>query len=183
MLQVGTVSEIEYAAAFSSLALGALYLGLSCFAALGLGFATLAVPLALESGWTAAVWAVEGAAAFWLGRRQERWLARAAGLALQVLAGYAFYISQGPVFAFGPFINPAFTGGMLLDLSAGAIALWTREPAAPAMRASNAVGAPLNRPGSLFIGVGVPMLVVGYFAPLPPVSRSGPGVLLKPAVA
>ena len=150
VLQVGLVRQIEYAAAFSSLALGALYLGLGwsmarrsqssevhrwlaeCFAALGLGFVTLAVPLALESRWTAAVWAVEGAAVFWMGRRQERWLARAAGLVLQVLAAMAFLDSQPQPGAFlYPLANPGFIGGLLLALSAAAIASWTREPAGP----------------------------------------------------
>ena len=89
--------------------MGALYLGLGwwmarrtggrgevhrwlaeCFAALGLGFVTLAVPLALDARWTSAVWAIEGAAVFWMGRRQDRWLARAAGLALQGLAARRF---------------------------------------------------------------------------------------------
>ena len=150
VLQVGLVREIEYGAAFSSLALGALYLGLGwsmarrsqssevhrwlaeCFAALGLGFVTLAVPLALESRWTAAVWAVEGAAVFWMGRRQERWLARAAGLALQVLAGLAFLASQPQPGAFlYPLANPGFIGGLLLALSAAWIAFWTRDPVGP----------------------------------------------------
>ncbi|MDB5945238.1 MAG: hypothetical protein JWQ33_264 [Ramlibacter sp.] len=146
VLQVGMVTQIEYAAAFSSLALGALYLGLGwwmakrraasavhrwlaeCFAALGLGFVTLAVPLALESRWTSAVWAVEGAAVFWLGWRQQRWLARAAGLALQVLGAIAFIHSQPhPGAALWPFANPGFIGGLLLALSAGAIAHWSRD--------------------------------------------------------
>lgn len=35
----------------------------------------------------------------------------------------------------------------------------------------------------VFIGVGVLMLVVGYFAPLPPVSGNSVGDRLKPAVA
>lgn len=150
VLQVRLVREIEYAAAFSSLALGALYLALGwwmarpgrssevhrwlaeCFAALGLGFVTLAVPLALEARWTSAVWAVEGAAVFWMGRRQERWLARAAGLALQLLAAAAFIESQPrPGAALWPFVNPGFIGGLLLALSAGAIAHWSREAAGP----------------------------------------------------
>ncbi|MEO5670681.1 MAG: DUF2339 domain-containing protein, partial [Ramlibacter sp.] len=148
-LQAALVRDFEYAAAFSSLALGALYLALGwwmarpgegkgevhrwlaeCFAALGLGFVTLAVPLALDSRWTSAVWAVEGAAVFWLGRRQGRWLARAAGLALQGLAAIAFLEAhrRGNVSPW-PFANPAFIGGTLLAASAFGIAWWSREPA------------------------------------------------------
>ena len=144
-LQAGLVREFEYAAAFSSLALGALYLALAwwmlrragrpdeagtagraevnrwlaeCFAALGLGFVTLAVPLALDARWTAAVWAIEGAAVYWMGRRQDRWLARAAGLALQLLAAIAFLESH-PRLSTGlwPLANPGFIGGT--DAGAG----------------------------------------------------------------
>ncbi len=146
-LQAVLVRDFEYAAAFSSLALGALYLGLGwamvrpragrtevhrwlaeCFLALGLGFATLAVPLALDARWTSAVWAIEGAAVFWMGRRQDRWLARAAGLVLQVLAGGAF-LESNAWHASGayPIANPAFMGCFMLAAAAFAIAYLTRE--------------------------------------------------------
>lgn len=149
VLQVALVREIEYAAAFSSLALGALYLGLGwwmarrqdsqvhrwlaeCFAALGLGFATLAVPLALDSRWTSVVWAIEGAAVFWMGRRQQRWLARAAGLALQLFAALAFLDAHPRASSvLLPFANPGFIGGVLLAAAAAAIAHWSREPGGP----------------------------------------------------
>jgi uncharacterized membrane protein len=148
-LQAGLVREYEYATAFSSLALGALYLALGwwmarpgggrgevhrwlaeCFAALGLGFVTLAVPLALDARWTSAVWAIEGAAVFWMGRRQDRWLARAAGLALQVLAGAAFLESDARhAVAYWPLAHPGFVGGTMLATAALGIAWWSREPA------------------------------------------------------
>jgi uncharacterized membrane protein len=148
-LQAALVRDIEYALAFSSLALGALYLALGwwmvsarrqgdevrrwlaeSFLALGLGFVTLAVPLALDARWTSAVWAVEGAAVFWMGRRQERWLARAAGLLLQALAGFAFLDSRAWDMARQwPFANPAFIGCAMLALSAFAVAHWSRDRA------------------------------------------------------
>jgi uncharacterized membrane protein len=151
-LQAALVRDIEYALAFSSLALGALYLALGwwmvgrrregddvrrwlaeSFLALGLGFVTLAVPLALDARWTSAVWAVEGAAVFWMGRRQERWLARAAGLLLQVLAGFAFLDSHAwDMPRQWPFANPAFIGCAMLALSAFAVAHWSRERASGA---------------------------------------------------
>ncbi|WP_296508989.1 DUF2339 domain-containing protein [Rhodoferax sp.] len=154
-LQAALVREVEYAAAFSALALGALYLGLGwwalrrdasnessaadaapgvgrwlaeCFLALGLGFATLAVPLALDGRWTSAVWAVEGAAVFWLGRRQQRWLPRLAGLVLQGLAALSYLASlPGAAGAAWPLANPAFMGAAWLAVSALAIAHWTRS--------------------------------------------------------
>ncbi|NPC54746.1 DUF2339 domain-containing protein [Caenimonas soli] len=151
-LQAALVRPYEYATAFSSLAMGALYLGLGwwmarrtsgrgevhrwlaeCFAALGLGFVTLAVPLALDARWTSAVWAIEGAAVFWMGRRQGRWLARTAGLALQGLAAVAFLESHASSLAAQwPFAHPAFIGGLMLALAAFGIAHWSRDPAADA---------------------------------------------------
>ena len=41
------------------------------FLALGVVFATLAVPLALDARWTSATWALEGAAIVWVGVRQR----------------------------------------------------------------------------------------------------------------
>ncbi len=156
-LQVGLVRHIEFAAAFSALALGAFYLALAwlmgvrwrqgdtpepgaaevrrwlgeCFVALGIGFVTLAVPLALDARWTSAVWAAEGAGVYWMGMRQHRWLPRLAGLALQGLAAIAFLNS----FGFGPdpqwpVANPVFVGAMLLGGSAFAVGNWSRAVAA-----------------------------------------------------
>ncbi|MBL8297231.1 MAG: DUF2339 domain-containing protein [Rhodanobacteraceae bacterium] len=56
-------------------------------ALLALGFATLAVPLALSARATACAWAVEGAALIWLGLRQQRQLPRVIGYLLQLAAG------------------------------------------------------------------------------------------------
>jgi len=105
-LQVGLVRGIEYGAAWSALALAAFYLVLAkvvfgragealrllaeSFLALGVVFATLAIPLALEGRWTSAAWALEGAAIVWIGVRQQRLAARVFGIALQFLAGLAF---------------------------------------------------------------------------------------------
>ncbi len=149
-LQAGLVRNIEYATAFSSLTMGAIYLALGwwalkrnsagqdggvgqwlaeCFVALGMGFVTLAVPLALDARWTTAVWAAEGAAVYWMGKRQDRWLARLAGLALQGLAALSFAQSFDTVqISRWPLANPAFIGAVLLALSALAIAHWSRAP-------------------------------------------------------
>jgi uncharacterized membrane protein len=146
-LQMALVRDMPYAGAFSSLALGAGYLALAtwllkrqagqqevsrwlaeCFAALGLGFITLAVPLALDAHWTSAVWAAEGAGVYWIGRRQGRLLARAAGLALQGFAAISYLgtVGHGPD-APWPLANPAFVGALLLAGSALAIAHWARQ--------------------------------------------------------
>jgi uncharacterized membrane protein len=154
-LQAGLVQHIEYATAFSALILGAFYLGLGgwalkraqkpggadaegaqqvgrwlaeCFMALGLGFVTLAVPLALDARWTSAVWAAEGAAVYWMGQRQGRWLARATGLGLQVFAAVSYLGAlDHQEAAVWPFANPSFIGAALLAGSALALAHWSRR--------------------------------------------------------
>ena len=59
-------------------------------AVLAVGFATLAVPLALSARATGAVFALEGAGLVWLGLRQQRRLPQVAGALLQVAAAFAF---------------------------------------------------------------------------------------------
>jgi uncharacterized membrane protein len=104
-LQTALVRQFEYATAFSALALSAFYLSLArvlfarlsenmrllveSFLALGVVFGTLAIPLALDGRWTAAAWALEGAAILWVGVRQGKTLARGFGVFLQFTAGVA----------------------------------------------------------------------------------------------
>ena len=61
------------------------------FLALGIGFLTLTIPLAFDGRWTAAAWALEGAAMVWIGQRQARPLASLAGVLLQFAAGAALW--------------------------------------------------------------------------------------------
>src|SRR5574337_39146 len=134
-LQAGLVRGIPFALAWSALALGALYVLLAAalrrrrepnlkllveaFLALGVAFLTLALPLALEGKWTAAAWALEGAALVWVGQRQGRKLATAAGLLLQLGAGVAF-VDGGGLSATGrglPVANSHCLGAVLLALA------------------------------------------------------------------
>ncbi|MDP5240577.1 DUF2339 domain-containing protein [Uliginosibacterium sp. 31-16] len=105
-LQVGLIRHIEYGTAFSALALGGFYLLLArlahganplrhrllteIFLALGMIFASLAIPLGLDAQWTSAAWAVEAAGIYWIGHRQQRPFARAFALLLQAGAIIAF---------------------------------------------------------------------------------------------
>ncbi|HYS14999.1 MAG TPA: DUF2339 domain-containing protein [Burkholderiaceae bacterium] len=66
----------------------------ACFA-LGVGFLTLAIPLAASAQWTAAAWAVEGLALLWVGLRQNRVLPLAAGGLLHVLGAVALVRALG----------------------------------------------------------------------------------------
>jgi uncharacterized membrane protein len=52
-------------------------------------FATIALPLALDGRWTAGLWALEGAAVYWMGSLQGKRLVRMFGLLLQFGAGVA----------------------------------------------------------------------------------------------
>ena len=104
--QLRLMREFEYGAAFSALGMSLVYVVLArllytrhrellrmlveAFLALGVVFVTLAIPLALDGRWTAAAWALEGAAVVWVGVRQNRWPARAFGLLLQLAAGISF---------------------------------------------------------------------------------------------
>lgn len=64
------------------------------FLALAVGFATAAIPLGLDDAlMTTLVWAAEGAGIYWVGARQNRRLARYAGIGLQGLAAAAFFWS------------------------------------------------------------------------------------------
>jgi uncharacterized membrane protein len=141
-LQVGLVHDRPYGSAFAAIGFAALYLALASVAArrrdaglrtlqeamlaIGVGFVTLAVPLALDARWTSSAWALEGAGAFWVGMRQARWMPRLFGLALQGVAALVLLYGVGPDIARYPFANPAFTGTMLIALPALATAWWLR---------------------------------------------------------
>lgn len=91
---------------------------IEAYLALAVGFATLAIPLALDARWTAASWALEGAALAWIGRRQDRVLARAAGVVLVVAAGLAFMNHGWRSFEGPPVLNGNLLGGLLIAVSA-----------------------------------------------------------------
>ena len=143
-LEVALVGDRPFGAAFAAVAFAALYLIVSLLAArrnegryrvlheamlaIGVGFATLAVPLALGARWTSAAWALEGAGALWVGVRQQRWLPRLFGLALQAVAALLFLASVGANVSAVPLANAAFVGAMLIAASLIASAWWVRHP-------------------------------------------------------
>src|SRR5204863_9196472 len=98
---------------------------------LGVVFATLAVPLALDVRWTSATWAVEGAAIVWAGMRLNRGPVRAFGLLLELGAGVAFILglslwTSGSPAALIPLANSAFVGALLVS-GAGLFTGWLME--------------------------------------------------------
>jgi uncharacterized membrane protein len=132
-LQYGLVREMEYGLALSALALGFFYVGLALalwrrriegirlltesFLALGIAFATMALPLALDGRWTAAAWALEGAALLWVGVRQQRLLPRLSGVLLQLGAGLSFLTTVHTSAGSWPILNGFYLGTLLLALA------------------------------------------------------------------
>ena len=88
------------------------------YLALAVAFATLAIPLALDARWTAAGWALEGAALVWIGVRQQRVLARLAGALLVFAAGVSFLDHGWKSLEGPPFVNGNLLGGWLIAASA-----------------------------------------------------------------
>jgi len=130
-LQAALVRDMEFGSAWSAFALAVFYIALASilyarrretlrllvesFLALGVGFATLAVPLAFDGRWTSAVWAVEGAAIVWVGVRQGRMLPRIFGLLLQPAAGLAFLAGADRAFGATPVLNSFYLGCMMIS--------------------------------------------------------------------
>ena len=133
LLQAALVRNIEYGLAWSALALGFFYLTLAgalfkrapqtlrllveAFLALGVIFATLAIPLALDGRWTASAWAVEGAGILWVGVRQQRLSARLFGLLLIFAAGVFFYVDRNSMAGL-PVLNAHYVGTLLIAFAA-----------------------------------------------------------------
>ena len=132
-LQAQLVENTEYGLAISALAVAVFYtllatwlhrvqgkqmrLLIESFIALGVAFATIAIPLALDDRWTAVAWALEGAALVWVGVRQRGLLAKMTGTALLAASGVA-YAAYGWNSGLGlPVLNGNFLGGMLIAVA------------------------------------------------------------------
>jgi len=138
-LQTALVRDTEYATAYSALALSGFYMLLAkvlfgrwsenlrllveSFVALGVVFGTLAIPLALDGRWTAAAWALEGAAMVWIGVRQDKILARGFGIFLQFAAGVAFFFSATEPRGAVPVFNSFYLGCVMISV-AGLFCAW-----------------------------------------------------------
>ena len=139
-LHATLVSKIEYALAWSALTLAIFYLVLAwilwrtrretfrllaeAFAALGVIFASLAIPLAFDTRTTAAMWAVEGAGLLWLGLRQHRRLARAFGTLLQLAAGVGFVLGVHDIQSALPVLNSVCLGALMLGVAGLLSSYW-----------------------------------------------------------
>jgi uncharacterized membrane protein len=131
-LQAELTGDTEYGLAISALVVSTFYIGLAwallrtqreswkllaqSFIALGVVFATVAIPLALDARWTSASWAAEGAAILWICLKQRRPVGRWFGLLLQVLAGVAYlwgHERHGDI----PIADAAFLGAAIIALA------------------------------------------------------------------
>jgi uncharacterized membrane protein len=133
-LQSGMLHDRRFMLAFSALGVSALYLAIAtvlhrsrqasqrllieAFMALGVLFLTLAVPLAFDGRWSAATWALEGAALVWIGCRQDRRLPRAFGALLQIAGGVIFCFDIDAPHGTVPILNSAFLGGVMVSAAA-----------------------------------------------------------------
>ncbi|HZX81674.1 MAG TPA: DUF2339 domain-containing protein [Lysobacter sp.] len=136
-LQAAMLRGDRMALAFCALGLGALYASLAellrrreafaalvaPYAVLAVGFATLAVPLALSARATAAIFALEGAGLVWLGLRQSRRLPQLAGAVLQLAALVVFVASTGGPLDPTPVFNGTFMTALLIAIGGFATAV------------------------------------------------------------
>jgi len=140
-LQVALVREFEYGIACSAFGVGAIYLVLArrvwrqggeslrplaeAFTALGISFASIAIPFAVNNQWSSAAWALEGAGILWIGVCQQRLSARLFGLLLQLGAGLLF-LADPPRPGDWLFLNGAWLGACMIAL-AGLFSAWVLD--------------------------------------------------------
>ena len=142
VLQAALVRDARYGAAWSALALAALYAVLflalrkrsepgfpllsRAFLVLAVVFATVAVPFALDNRETAALWAVEAAGVYWIGLQQRSRVVRAFALAVEIGAGIVFAAAGVGSDEDRLFANAFFMGAMLIALS-GLVTAWLAD--------------------------------------------------------
>ncbi len=140
-LQVGLVKDTPWGLAISAVVVAAFYIGIAtivwqrapavgrqlaeAFTAIGVVFVTMALPFALNAQWTAAAYALEGAGLVWVGRRQKKPLAEAAGVFLQFAAGVTFD-SPGSAEISQPIIDRIYPYALLRAVGAFATAYFLR---------------------------------------------------------
>ena len=145
-LQAGLVHDKPLASAWSALVFGAVYLAVATWAfrrrnqgmgllsesllAIGVGFVTMAIPLALELKWVSVAWLLEGAGALWVGARQARWMPRAFGLLLQAAGAVLVLANLNPNVAAWPIANPGFLEPAMAALAL-LFAAWLLRAALP----------------------------------------------------
>ncbi|RYY75348.1 MAG: DUF2339 domain-containing protein [Gammaproteobacteria bacterium] len=137
-LQTLLLKDTEHGLAISAVTLAAIYIliavGLAkrymqthcvlieSFLALGVSFATLAVPLALDASWTSVTWALEATGLVWIGLRQARLRTRVVGYLLHCASVVSLLVVEGIDTGPTPILSGDFLGLTLLALSSITIA-------------------------------------------------------------
>ncbi len=132
-LQAALVRHLAFGLAYSALFMAAVYVALTAwlrrrrvfesllgqsYLALGIVFASLAIPFAFDNQrWTAAAWSLEGAGLVWVGLRQQRLLPRLLGMGLQLAAGAAFMSMLGRSAEPRLLLNSVYLGCLMLGLA------------------------------------------------------------------
>ncbi len=182
-IQIAITDHLELGAAFSALGFAALYLVtaallkrrggpshalmIDALLAIGVGALTLAVPLALGAEWTSSVWAIEGAAAVWVGRRQARWLPRLFGVALAAVATFLFVGAIGDNVSALPIVGRNTLGAAMIAAALLLMAWWLRAPLPVAASRWAGLHADVERmlPSPLFLaGFGMGSLAIALEA-------------------
>ncbi len=133
-LLMAMLRDYDYGIAAASAGMGLYYLALARYCwrnvgaeirllaeallAIGVVFATLAIPYALDGHWSSAAWALEAAGILWVSIRQKRFYAQCFAILLQVGAALLFLLRNFEDVGSGPWLNPAFIGGVFIALGA-----------------------------------------------------------------
>ena len=133
-LMMVMLREYDYGIAGASAGMGFYYILLARYAwrhvgedfrmlaeamlAIGVVFATLAIPYALDGHWSSAAWALEAAGILWVSIRQNRFYAQCFAIALQVGSGILFFLRNIDDVGNVAWFNPAFLGGVFIALGA-----------------------------------------------------------------
>ncbi|WP_322106747.1 DUF2339 domain-containing protein [Paraburkholderia sp. J41] len=133
-LQAALVRNVPFGLAWSAVVLAAFYLGVALWLkprrarlgllfdatlALGVIFATLALPFAFSGPTTSAAWALEGAALVWVGVRERRLLPFGFGIVTQLAAACAFAgsVTTGGIVGGLPVLNGSYIATLLIALA------------------------------------------------------------------
>ncbi len=202
-LQSGLVRNMPYGMALSAVGMSAVYLVLAkvlharrsdnvrllveAFLALGVIFATLAIPLALDTRWTSATWALEGAAMLWTGVVQRRLAVRVFGLLLQFGAGIAFASGlaiwrSGMPEKLWPILNSDYLGAVLVGLAALFSAWFMQRRRADLKPGEQTFAVILLAWGALW-WLGAGWREIGHWLPRDTRTSAGVGLLTLTAIA
>jgi uncharacterized membrane protein len=101
------------------------------YLAIAVAMFTYAIPLAFGAQVTSAFWTMEGCAVLWLGIRQDRYLARLTGIALQALAGLYFLAHFYELSRSAPVFNDFYVGCFIIAMAGMAsglmLHLWDKK--------------------------------------------------------